>query len=109
MRFATTKYRLRLAAVLSMSLAGCATVGKPIPASSAKEIQIGTTTRQQIQARFGDPWRTGIEDGRQSWTFGYYHISLFGKADAEDLVVVFDQNGVVSSYKFNTNREDSGK
>ena len=51
---------------------------------------------------FGDPWRTGIEDGKRTWSYGRYRYSLFDDAETTDLVVRFNKDGTVSSYVFNT-------
>ena len=90
-----------LAALLS---AGCATVGHEFPSGQVSTIKIGETTQQEIYTTFGTPWRTGIEDGKRTWTYGIYSYSLFSDASTEDLVIRFDNRGVVSSYVFNTTK-----
>lgn len=88
--------------------AGCLNVGEPFPVDPVKKIEIGVTTRDDIRQMFGDPWRTGVEDGLRTWTYGRYHYSLFGAAATRDLVVRFDGSGVVGSYSFNsTHPEDA--
>lgn len=92
-----------LTAIMSMALlAGCATVGEEFPTYKVEEIKIGETTRDDIQVMFGDPWRTGIEDGKRTWSYGRYRYSLFDDAETTDLVVRFNKDGTVSSYVFNT-------
>jgi hypothetical protein len=83
-------------------LAGCATVGKDFPAGQVTAIQIGKTTREEVREVFGAPWRTGIEDGRRTWTYGKYKYSLFAPARTQDLVIRFNDEGKVVSYTFNT-------
>jgi len=90
------------AAGLLMVSAGCATVGKEFPDENVRRIRIGVTTRAELKAMFGDPWRTGIENGTETWTYGRYKYRLLGQTDTKDLVVRFDDNGVVRSYSFNT-------
>jgi outer membrane protein assembly factor BamE (lipoprotein component of BamABCDE complex) len=90
-------------------LSGCATIGRQFPVDAVADIQIGETTREQIRAMFGPPWRTGIEDGRQTWTYARYRYALFSAAETEDLIVRFDAQGVVVSYAFNTTRTDEAK
>ncbi|CCG97203.1 hypothetical protein MARHY3749 [Marinobacter nauticus ATCC 49840] len=51
---------------------------------------------------FGEPWRTGIEDGKRTWTYGKYRWSAFGDDETTDLVVRFNNDGTVSSYVYNT-------
>ena len=83
-------------------MAGCATVGKDFPASQVTALQIGKTTRDEVREIFGAPWRTGIEDGRRTWTYGKYKYSLFAPARTQDLVIRFNDEGRVVSYTFNT-------
>lgn len=82
--------------------AGCATVGKDFATHSVDQITIGETTRSDIQEMFGEPWRTGVEDGKRTWTYGKYRWSAFGDAETTDLVVRFNADGSVSSYVYNT-------
>lgn len=89
-------------AVIVASMASCATVGREFPESQVSEIQIGETTQTQIRDMFGTPWRVGVEDGQPTWTYGRYHYKLFGQANTKDLVIRFNEKGVVVSYSFNT-------
>lgn len=82
--------------------AGCATVGQDFATHNVDQITLGETTRSDIQRMFGEPWRTGIEDGKRTWTYGKYRWSAFGEAETTDLVVRFNDDGSVSSYVYNT-------
>jgi len=100
---------LILLAALMLGSAGCATVGREFPVGPVATIKIGETTQEEIRRQFGEPWRTGIEDGRRTWTYGRYHYSAFGPAQTRDLVVRFDKDGKVASYTFNsTYEQDQG-
>jgi outer membrane protein assembly factor BamE (lipoprotein component of BamABCDE complex) len=90
------------AAAVAAALAGCLTVGRDFPADQVGQIEIGHTSRDEIHRMFGEPWRTGLEDGRRTWTYGRYRYKLFGTTETRDLVVRFDANGVVASYTFNS-------
>jgi SmpA/OmlA family protein len=94
--------KVALACALALALAGCLTVGRDFPADRVKEIEIGHTTRDEVHRMFGEPWRTGLEDGRRTWTYGRYRYKLFGTTETRDLVVRYDANGVVASYTFNS-------
>ena len=83
-------------------LGGCLTVGNEFPVQSVPRLEIGETTREDVRKLFGDPWRTGVEDGMRTWTYGRYRYSLFGDAQTRDLVVRYDAKGVVASYSFNS-------
>jgi hypothetical protein len=81
---------------------GCATAGKDFPVEKVHGIQIGKTTQQEIRNQFGSPWRVGIEDGKNTWTYGKYKYRLFGDTDTTDLVIWFDNQNIVSHYSFST-------
>ena len=102
----------RFAAAVAMAaaalLVACVTVGRDFPAKRVAKLHIGTTTQDEVRALFGTPWRTGVEDGQRTWTYGHYHYALLGNTQTRDLVVRFDANDVVASYTFNsTNPEDA--
>ena len=94
--------------VRTVLLASCAialtaghNVGRAFPTDDIGRLQIGQTTRDEVHTMFGEPWRTGLEDGRRTWTYGHYRYKLFGTTETRDLVVRFDAKGVVVSYTFN--------
>ena len=103
------EYRARLAVLIGLSVIvmvfiGCSpmTLGTDFPVDQVSSIEIGVTTRAEIRERFGAPWRTGIEDGMSTWTFGYYSYDFSGKGLGRDLMIKFNQAGIVRSYSFNT-------
>ena len=89
-------------AVCVFSVSSCVSMGRDFPVDSVPKIQIGKTTQQDIVRMFGPPWRTGIEDGRTTWTYGRYNYSLIGSSDTCDLVIRFNSQNIVESYTFNT-------
>lgn len=95
-----------LAAVITLCLlfSGCASVGHTFPAGQVSAIRIGETTQNDIYTMFGAPWRTGLDSGMKTWTYGDYQYNLFEDNEAEDLVIKFDKRGVVSSYNYNTSK-----
>lgn len=96
---------LLLGGFASTQLTGCFTVGQEFAGSRVPEIKIGQTTKQNVTDIFGRPWRTGLEDGKTTWTYGIYKYSLFGEGDTQDLLIRFDNNGVVRSYTFSSTRK----
>lgn len=82
--------------------AGCASVGEEFATHKVDEIKVGETTRSEIETMFGDPWRTGLEDGKRTWTYARYRWSAFSEAETTDLVVRFSDDGIVDSYVYNT-------
>jgi hypothetical protein len=83
---------------------GCASIGHEFPAGQISTIRIGETTQNDIYTTFGKPWRTGIDNGMKTWTYGNYQYSLFSDHSAEDLVIKFDKRNVVSAFVFNTTK-----
>jgi len=81
---------------------GCATVGHDFPTDQVRKIQIGQTSKEDIRAMFGEPWRVGLEDGLETWSYGQYKYQMFSEKDAKDLVIRFGVNNVVESYTYNT-------
>jgi len=98
---------LLLALILGMLLTACASVGKPYPEHKVSEIQVGETTREQIEEMFGAPWRTGLESGKTTWTYGHYRYSLFSDDRTSDLVVRYDEHNRVESYTYNRTTADA--
>lgn len=96
---------LLLTGLTATQLTGCFSVGQEFAGSRVPEIKIGKTTKQEITDIFGTPWRTGMEDGRTTWTYGIYKYSLFGADDTQDLLIRFDPQGIVRSYTFSSTRK----
>ncbi|WP_114417627.1 outer membrane protein assembly factor BamE domain-containing protein [Marinospirillum perlucidum] len=94
---------------LVLLLDGCATVGQPYAEHKVNQLEVGETTRSEVEELFGAPWRVGLESGQQTWTYGYYRYSLFSDAQTSDLVVRYDEEGKVASYTYNrTTAADQG-
>ncbi|MGZ5575556.1 MAG: hypothetical protein ACXWEV_01650 [Methylobacter sp.] len=93
-----------LAVMIILLSSGCATVGHEFPASQVSTIKIGETTQNNIYSTFGAPWRTGLDNGMKTWTYGNYYYSLFSDGSTEDLVIKFDNRGIVASFVFNTTK-----
>lgn len=105
-RLPSVKALILPAVILSSTLLnGCFTVGQEFAANRVNDIKIGQTHKQDISMLFGAPWRTGLEDGRPTWTYGIYKYSLFGADDTQDLLIRFDPQGVVKSYTFSSTRK----
>ncbi len=85
-------------------LSGCFNAGHPFPAGQVSSIRIGETRQNDIYTAFGTPWRTGLDNGFKTWTYGDYRYNLLGDMSAEDLVIKFDKHGVVSSFSYNTSK-----
>jgi len=93
-------------AVALATTMGCVTVGRRFPVENVPSIRIGTHSQADIERMFGPPWRTGMEDGRKTWTYGDYKWSLAGATRTRDLVVRFDPSGTVTSYSFSSDQPE---
>lgn len=96
-------FKSAAALILVLSTAACVSIGRPFPTDKVKEIQLGKTTQSELRARYGEPYRTGVEDGDNTWTYLRYKIALIGGETTADLFVRFNADGTVKSYAFNTN------
>jgi len=97
------KILVTAAGCLILAISGCMIAGRDFPVEHVSQIQTGKTTQMDIQRMFGPPWRTGIENGKTTWTYGKYRISVSGTTQTSDLVIRFDQNNVVEAWTYNTN------
>lgn len=80
-------------------------VGFDFPEEQVRNIHLGKTTKGEIRETFGEPWRIGLENGKEIWTYGKYSYRGSTETSAKDLVVRFTQNNIVESYTFSkTNR-----
>ena len=80
---------------------GCATVGRDFPPQRVQEIRLGETTKTDLLAMFGRPYRRGIEDGDSTWTYVHYKIRLIGgQSRTRDLYIRFEGE-TVRSYTYN--------
>lgn len=94
-------YAVFLAA--GIALAGCGSVGKDFDASQVKQITQGATTKQEIQNMFGEPFRTGVQNGHPVWVYEKSTYSALGKDTTKSLIVEFDDNDVVRKYQVMSN------
>lgn len=100
-KFTAVKSALAVAG-LALALSGCITVGNDFPQDAVDLIKPGTTTLDDVHKIFGTPMRTGIEDGKLTWTFLRYHANIAGDFSGKDLIVKFDDQNKVVSVSFNS-------
>lgn len=105
----TAVYRVLAIFLCVLLLSACMTIGREFPVNLVARIEIGKTTRGQIVEMFGTPWRTGIEDGKKVWTYAQYRYGITGQSEARDLVVRFDDQGLVTSYAFSSSVPGEGE
>ena len=97
--------RITLAALLLFA-SGCVSSGNEFPAEPIPKLEVGRTTQAEVRKAFGEPWRTGLEDGQRTWTYGQYRYSLSGAPKARDLKLKFDGRGVLTTYTYSSTERD---
>ncbi len=90
---------------ITIAASGCMGVGRNFTAGPVKQIEKGVTTKEDIEKTFGDPFRKGLDDGYESWNYVYNRWTLFGQTRSKDLYIVFNKDGTVRGYTFNSNLE----
>ena len=117
---------------LSFALAGCADTGnKSLKYATESKVQgqikEGVTTKNQIQAMFGSPFKTSYTDnGSLIWTYQYDDTTAltpqtvgsvlltFGlagtksKGTRNELVILFDENNVVKKFNMSNSEIETG-
>jgi outer membrane protein assembly factor BamE (lipoprotein component of BamABCDE complex) len=103
--YSAALHRIRAAlaaAGLALALSGCITVGNEFPQDAVDVVKPGTTTLDEIRKIFGNPMRTGLDEGKVTWTYLRYHANILGDFDGKDLIVKFDDQNRVHSLSFNS-------
>ncbi len=95
---------LMLLVAVALPFTGCMpTVGKTFPYYKVRDIEVEKTTQAEIRQMFGEPWRTGLENGQRTWTYGEYGVNI-----SRDLVIRFDDQNLVKSYSFSSSVPEDG-
>jgi outer membrane protein assembly factor BamE (lipoprotein component of BamABCDE complex) len=81
-------------------LSGCFYQGRNFDISPVRNIRNDMTTQREIYADFGEPLRRGLENGLETWVYGYQYYELGQLRESKDLYVVFNKNNTVRSYSF---------
>ena len=84
-------------AVAVFAIAGCANIGKQFDPALAETIVRGKTTLAEIQAKFGDPFKKGTQNGDLVWVYEYNEYRGGGNSTSKNLTIVFDSNDIVKS------------
>ncbi len=84
-------------------VAGCGTVGKDFSVEQAQAIENGKTTKEDIAQMFGEPFKTGIQNGHPIWIYERNKYKAIGDDTSKSLTVEFDDKGVVKSHQVTSN------
>jgi|SRR4051794_10653723 outer membrane protein assembly factor BamE (lipoprotein component of BamABCDE complex) len=115
-----------LAGLLSVCLAGCASVGNESIADASLQtvsgqLIKGRTTQTQVRELYGDPMKTSFTDsGNETWEYEfsrlrskptnfvpYLNVIYSGaEGDKKSLVIFFDKRKVVQQYTVSTSKVD---
>jgi len=87
---------------LALALSSCITIGNDFPQNAVSALKPGTTTLDDVRRMFGNPVRTGLDDGKLTWTYLRYHANIAGDFSGKDLVVKFDDQNKVISVSFSS-------
>lgn len=100
------KHRLQagLAIVLLLGLMACSSNGRDYDTTHLTDIQNDVTTKAQAREWFGDPFKIGQRDNLEMWTYQFDGKSG-GKDESKDLILMFDDNGIVKAYRYSTNMD----
>ena len=86
---------------------GCGASGKSFNTSKVESIVNGVTTRSDIEKMFGEPFKTGIQNGQPIWVYEDNHYSIIREETSKDLIIIFRPDGIVQSYQFMSSKPTS--
>jgi len=90
-----------------LAVTGCGTSGKEFNEVLYDSLQNGHTTREEVESMFGHPFKKGVQNGKEIWVYEHNKYRLIGKDTSKDLVVTFDDAGVVETHQFMTSQPTS--
>ena len=98
-----------LAAVGALSLlAACFSVGSQFPSAPVGKIEKGVTTKKQVRRMFGEPFRTGVDAGYETWEYNYGRWQIWGTTKSKALMFIFNKDGTVRTYTYTSNLDGRG-
>jgi SmpA/OmlA family protein len=90
-----------------VAVGGCGTSGKEFNEVLFSNIENGHTTQNEVESMFGNPFKKGVQNGKQIWVYEHNKYRLIGKDTSKDLVITFDNTGVVETHQFMTSQATS--
>lgn len=81
-------------------LTSCVTRGLNF-SSDYSWLKKGTTTKEDVFKVLGEPYLTGNTGGKQTWTYGFYKMRLFGASNTKELKIYWE-DGKLDTYSFNS-------
>ncbi len=90
-----------------LAVAGCGTSGKEFNEGLHDSIRNGHTSQEEVESMFGQPFKKGVQNGKEIWVYEHNKYRLIGKDTSKDLVITFDKSGVVDTHQFMTSQPTS--
>ena len=84
-------------------VAACGTVGSDFSVEQAHSIENGKTTKEDIAQMFGEPFKTGVQNGHPIWIYEQNKYRALGDDTSKSLIVEFDDKGLVRSHQITSN------
>lgn len=85
--------------VTLITFSACSNVGTNFDTSMVKQIQKGKTTQADIENMFGQPYKTGVQNGHPAWVYEFDQYRAFGDDASKDLLIVFNDNKTVRTHQ----------
>jgi hypothetical protein len=63
--------------------------------------------QSDIKKIFGEPFKTGIQNGQPVWAYENHQYSILRDHTSEDLIIIFSSDGIVQSHQFMSNKPSS--
>lgn len=83
-----------------LAAAGCGTSGKEFNADLFESLRNGHTTQREVESMFGRPFKKGFQNDKKVWVYEYNKYRMFGSDFSKDMVIIFDDSGVVENHQF---------
>jgi hypothetical protein len=106
MKFKSIKFIFTIFSICLFS--SCLSIGDKLT-EDFNNIKIGVTTRQEIENKFGNPIRFGIDNGFKSYNYMYIKAMPFSDPKVKYFLLIFNENDTVKSYSFYSSFEDDKK
>jgi hypothetical protein len=58
------------------------------------------TTQLDVKKMFGEPFKTGVQNGQPVWVYEDYRYSIVNENKSKDLIITFNSDGIVKSHQF---------
>jgi hypothetical protein len=99
--------RLFIFIEIILLLGGCGTVGKSFDMSKVANIANDITNQSDVKKMFGEPFKTGIQNGKSIWVYEDHLYSIISENESKDLIITFNADGIVQSHQFMSSRPAS--